>query len=218
VVAGTVFDITPAVTFAVPARLTLRYVPERGPSGADPAELRVSALDVARAAWQALGGGGSDTGAREAWADVTATGTFGVRWPGPAAPCALEEDRQFDFWLGRWTYRQANAFPGENEITKEGGGCLVEEHFSDQSGTRGRSVSVFSRADRQWHQTYIDSHGSRLVLVGALAGGRMVLLESPTSRYIWEVRDANTIRYAGELSRDGGQTWSSGFEAVYTRR
>jgi hypothetical protein len=178
----------------------------------------VSVLDAGRTAWSAVAGGSTDSSAREASADVRTAGTVGVYWPGPALPCDLEDDRQFDFWLGRWSYRQANAFPGENEITKEGGGCLVEEHFSDQSGTRGRSVSFFSRVDRRWHQTYIDTHGTRLVLVGALDRGRMVLLESATSRYIWEARDANTIRYAGELSRDGGQTWSSGFEAVYTRR
>ena len=218
VVAGTLFDITPAVAFSTPARLTLRYAASRGPSGIDEAELRVSTLDAARTTWQAVPGGTSDAGAREASADIGATGTFGVHWPGPSAACALDEDRQFDFWLGSWSYRQPNAFPGANEITKEGGGCLVEEHFSDQSGTRGRSVSLFSRADRQWHQTYIDTRGGRLVLVGTLLDGRMILLESPTSRYVWEVRDANTVRYAGELSRDGGQTWTSGFEAVYTRR
>jgi hypothetical protein len=184
----------------------------------DEGELRVSGLDAARTTWQALAGGTADAAAHEASADVAATGTFGVRWPGPSGPCSLDEDRQFDFWLGSWSYRQANAFPGTNDITKEGGGCLVEEHFSDQSGTGGRSVSLFSRSDRQWHQTYIDTRGGRLVLVGTLVGGRMILLESPTSRYVWEIRDTNTIRYAGELSRDGGQTWTSGFEGVYTRR
>jgi hypothetical protein len=217
-VAGTVFDVTPAVAFGAPARITLRYDPSRGPSGIDASELRVSTLDAARTRWQAVPGGTNDTGALEASADIAATASFGVHWPGPSTPCSLPEDAQFDFWIGNWSYRQPNAFPGANEITKESGGCLIEEHFSDASGTRGRSVSLFSRADRQWHQTYIDTQGGRLVLVGTLDGGRMVLLESATSRYVWEVRDANTIRYAGELSRDGGQTWTSGFEGVYTRR
>ena len=105
-----------------------------------------------------------------------------------------------------------------NEITKEGGGCLIEEHFQDPTGVQGRSVSLLSRTDRRWHQTYIDSQGTRLVLIGGLDGKRMVLDQSPTGRSVWDPLDADTIRYFTERTSDGGQTWSLIFDSRYTRR
>jgi hypothetical protein len=217
VVGGTTVSVEPAgTTFAAAATLVLGYDPAAGPAGVDPADRRVHTR--AAGAWVAVAGGTTDTGAREARASVTAAGTYAVRWVGPQTPCSLPEDRQFDFWLGRWDYHQGNLPLASNDITAEGGGSLVEEHFQDPTGTQGRSVSLFSRTDRLWHQTYVDSRGGRLVLAGSRVGPRMVLNQGAADRFTWDPVDADTVRYFGEHSADGGATWTVTLEARYTRR
>jgi hypothetical protein len=209
--------ILSGTAFAVPATLVIPFDPGRGPSGTEEADWRVASLD-AGGAWQPVAGT-TDTGAHEATApSVPSTGVFGVVWPGPRDGCGSREDRQFDFWLGSWDYHQGNLPPASNEITKEGGGCLIEEHFQDPAGVQGRSVSLFSRKDGQWHRTYIDSQDTFLALVGGLQGRRMVLNQSANRRFSWDPLDADTVRYFGEQSADGGNTWVVNLDARYIRR
>lgn len=215
-VAQTAYAVEPAGTaFAVPATLTLSYQPELGPSGVAESGLRVHALGGGE--WEAIDGATNDAGANEARAPISAAGTYGVRWIGPEAACSSPQDREFDFWLGSWDFHQGNLPLASNEITKEERGCLVEEHFQDPAGGRGRSVSLFSREDHRWHQTYIDNSGARLVLVGGLVGRRMVLNQGPSDRFTWDPLDAGTVRYYGEHSADGGNTWVVNFDSRYTR-
>lgn len=214
----TAFEIAPAgVSFARPATVVVRFDPTRGPSGTAEADWRAAILD-AGGAWQSLSGS-TDASLHEATGmNVASTGVFGVVWPGPRGGCGSREDREFDFWLGSWDYHQGTLPVASNEITKEGNGCLVEEHFQDPTGVQGRSVSLFSRIDGQWHQTYIDSAGTFLVLVGRLDGRHMVLYADPTNRFTWDPLDGNTVRYFGERSADGGMTWAVNLDARYTRR
>jgi hypothetical protein len=141
-----------------------------------------------------------------------------VVWPGPTAPCTEAADREFDFWLGRWSFAAGGAFPGTNDLTAEGLGCLLEEHFQDASGTQGRSVSLRSRLDGRWHQTYVDSRGGRLVLVGERDGERMVLWQTPTVRYLWERTAPGVVRYWQERAVEQGASWEVRFDSTYTLR
>lgn len=210
-------EITPSGTrFAAPATLSLRYDPALGPSGVAESELRLHSLSGD--AWQAVAGGAIDVTAHEVVAPVLSTGSFAARWPGPQAPCATAQDRQFDFWLGNWNFSAPGSFPGTDDVTLAAGGCLVDESFQDSSQTRGRSVSLFSRQDGRWHQTYVDTRGGRLVMAGGFVNGRMVLDVSATERFVWQTLDARTVRYAGERTVDGGATWTTNFDARYTRR
>ena len=213
----TAFTVAPPGTrFSSPATLVLHYDPSLGPSGVAESGLRVHVQDGSE--WEPVAGASTDVGARNASARISEAGTYSVRWIGPDGPCSSSQDREFDFWLGSWDYHQGTLAVASNEITKEGRGCLVEEHFQDPTGVLGRSVSLFSRIDRRWHQTYVDSRGGRLVIVGGLSGPRMVLSQSPTSRFTWDPIDADTVRYLGEQSADGGRTWTLNLDARYTRR
>jgi hypothetical protein len=216
-IAQTAFTIVPAgTTFATPATLTLHYDPSLGPSGVPERDLKVHVL--AGAEWEAVAGATTDVGARQARAPVASSGTFVVRWAGPTGACSSATDRQFDFWLGTWDYHQGNLPLARNEITKEERGCLVEEHYQDPTGAFGRSVSLYSRDDHRWHQTYIDSGGQRIVLVGSLVGRRMVLYRNDLDRFGWDPVDADTVRYYEETSSDGGNSWTVSFDSRYTRQ
>ncbi len=217
-VGGSAYEVGPPTSgFTTPATLTIRYQPSLRPSGTAPQELRVHRL--AGSSWVSLGGT-NDAALAEASAPVAGGGVYAVRWTGPTPPCSLAQDGQFDFWLGAWNLTDVtlgrNNPAGTNDITRDATGCLIEEDY--RSNVQGRSVSLFSRLDGRWHQTYIDSAGNRLVLVGNLEGDRMVLLASPLSRSWWQPLDDRAVRFVQEQSSDGGRTWTASFDSRYTRR
>jgi hypothetical protein len=216
-VQGSAYEVGPAGTaFATPASLAIRYDPSRGPSGVPESDFRLHV--IGGAAWEPVAQATTDVGADETSGPITATGIYGARWLGPRGSCGSSADHQFDFWLGSWDYHEGNLPVASNEITKEGNGCLIEEHFQDPTGVQGRSVSLFSREDGLWHQTYVDSRGTHSVLIGGLDGKRMVLNVSGTVRQVWNPLDADTVRYFAETTSDGGQTWVVDFDSQYTRR
>ncbi len=217
VVGASIVEILPSgATFTSPASLTLRYQASLRPSGTAPQDLQVHRFNGA--SWQSLGGT-NDVAGLEATAPITGAGIYSVRWTGPTGPCSLSEDRQFDFWLGDWNLIEqtprGDVPSGTNTITRDETGCLIDENF--RSAGQGRSISLFSRIDQRWHQTYIDSMGNRLILIGSFENGRM-LLNSGATRSYWQPVDGNTIRFVQEQSRDGGQTWTPFFDSRYTRR
>jgi hypothetical protein len=218
VVGGSAYEISPSsTTFSTAATLTIRYQAGLRPSGTSAQDLRIHRLVGGR--WEPIPGT-NDPNLSEAAAPITAAGLYSVRWTGPIEACSLPQDRQFDFWLGEWNLTDLTGGPpgnpaGTNDITRDETGCLIEEDY--RSGGQGRSVSLYSRIDGRWHQTYIDSMGNRLILIGSFEGGRM-LLNAGATRSFWQPVDRNTVRFVQEQSRDGGQTWTAFFDSRYTRR
>ncbi|MEP7348177.1 MAG: hypothetical protein ABI877_23120 [Gemmatimonadaceae bacterium] len=203
--------------FTAPATLTFPYSAADGPSGTRETDLKVVSRNGS--AWSLVPAGSVDAAAHVATAQITTTGAYAVRWYPPAGACSTEESRQFDFWIGDWNFTAPNAFPGTNTITKDASGCFLEENFHDSNNARGRSVSLVSAVDGKWHQTYVDSPGGRLVLIGALeSNGTMLLYVSATERNGWTLIDPNHVRYYGERTTNGGQSWTLTFDARYTRR
>jgi hypothetical protein len=213
---GNSISIGPAgVTFAVPAQLTVRYDAAAAPSGIPEYELRLSTL--ASNEWVAIPTSTTDVQSHSALAAVNGGGTFIVRWSEPATPCTEPERHQFDFFIGTWVFSAGpNTPPGDEVIARSPSGCAILEFFS-QGPYRGVSVSYYSLADQQWHQTYVDSENHRLVLQGTFTGGRMLLNSSPTERWGWEPLTPNQIRNFIEVTTDNGATWTTTTEASFTR-
>ena len=148
--------------------------------------------------------------------------------PTPLPPaCTAPEYRQFDFWVGKWVARDAHdhSFAGTNTITHEMGGCVVQEHWKDSSGMIGSSFNIFEGSTGKWHQTWVDSQGSLLVLSGGMKNGDMVLSgETPLrrggfalDRITWTPMKNGTVRQHWERSRDNGKTWKDVFDGIYSR-
>jgi hypothetical protein len=153
----------------------------------------------------------------------------------PAAPtnpvarplsCDLAEHRQFDFWIGDWdVFLPDGTLVGTNKITLILGTCVLLENWTGKSGLEGWSFNVFDRTEGKWHQTWVDSHGARLDLLGTLVGKNMVLSGTKPGpdggtiidRVTWEPIDANHVRQLWEQSKDGGKTWSVVFDGSYVR-
>lgn len=145
-----------------------------------------------------------------------------------AAPCAAAEHRQFDFWIGRWEVRTPDGtLVGRNHIRRVLGGCALREEWRGERGLRGSSLNTWSPERGVWHQTWVDSAGTLLLLDGGLRDGTMVLegvvagtVGGPAVRHriSWSPieGDPDRVRQHWETSTDGGP-WETAFDGRYAR-
>ena len=108
--------------------------------------------------------------------------------------------------------------PATSEITRDEEGCNIYEHFVGGS-TLGLSVSFFNHDTGKWYQTYVDDTGGRIVLSGTLVTGQMILVTAGTSRFsrITWTMNGSGVRQLGESTVNGGTTWTTDFDGIYTR-
>jgi hypothetical protein len=162
---------------------------------------------------------------------LLAANPISAQTPEPAAtpPCSAPENRQFDFWVGSWTVENPKGeFVGTNEISLILGGCVLQENWKGRAGLTGTSLNIYDPLDRKWHQTWVDSSGSLLVLSGASQEGKMLLegvqpaADKPGDvvrhRITWTPLSADQVRQFWESSTDGGKTWTVAFDGLYKRK
>jgi hypothetical protein len=146
--------------------------------------------------------------------------------PSAEQPCTAPQYRQFDFWIGNWTVtRPDGRFAGMNRVERIEGGCGVQENWQGAGGGTGRSINAYSMQDGKWHQTWLDSGGFLLRLSGGLRDGRMVLEgrtrgrngQSLRQRITWTPRGDGRVRQLWEQSKDGGKTWRTAFDGLYSK-
>ena len=159
-------------------------------------------------------------------AATTLLGTANAQTPPSSPPppaCQTAEYRQFDFWIGEWEVFLPNGNKaGDSRIESIAAGCALLENWTGNRGFSGKSVNSYDRSDQRWHQSWVDSSGSRLDLAGVFADKRMVLASAPGTgaiqRIAWSVNDDGSVRQLWESSSDEGKTWAVQFDGKYVRR
>jgi len=141
--------------------------------------------------------------------------------------CSASQHRQFDFWLGSWTVTDSagTATLGTNNITREEGGCLVHEHWTDADGSTGQSFNFYDPTTKRWAQIWVSSSGNVLRLEGGLDGPSMRLEgdrqprtgETVQHRIVWTPEPDGRVRQKWYASKDGGKTWKLIFDGWYRR-
>ncbi|HZU23691.1 MAG TPA: hypothetical protein VE998_12735, partial [Terriglobales bacterium] len=73
-----------------------------------------------------------------------------------AKPCTRPEYRQFDFWVGDWNVTEKDAATSTAHVRVDRilGGCVLREHYEDDTGAVGESFSTYDVGRRVWHQTW----------------------------------------------------------------
>lgn len=148
---------------------------------------------------------------------------------GPTTPpCSSPEHRQFDFWVGDWRVTDVNGeLQGTNRVEKILDGCAIQENWEGAKGMKGHSYNIYAERRQTWHQTWVDSNGTLLMLEGGLVDGRMVLggeTPGPDGKGVikheisWEKLDEVRVRQVWRTSRDGGSSWNDAFVGIYTPR
>jgi hypothetical protein len=142
--------------------------------------------------------------------------------------CDAPEHRQFDFWIGRWKVTNPKGdIVGTSRIERTLNGCVLQEFWSGSKGGAGTSLNLWSAADRRWRQVWADDSGTLLELSGGLEARAMVLRGvhptpgvpggTTTERITWTPLEGGTVRQHWESSTDGGGTWTTQFDGLYTR-
>ncbi len=140
--------------------------------------------------------------------------------------CNVPVHRAFDFWLGEWEVRTPDGkLAGVNKITGEYGGCVLHERYDTQRGYSGESLNIYDATRKVWHQTWVDSSGTLLLLEGGMRDGKMVL-EGQTvgddgsiskQRISWTPNANGSVRQFWESTDATGQ-WTTAFDGLYTRK
>jgi hypothetical protein len=149
-----------------------------------------------------------------------------------ASPESCVENDAFsalDFWIGEWTVHVADQQVGTNRIEKILNGCAVVEHWVDVGGGRGQSLFYYIPADDEWKQVWVTEQAT---VTGGVKEKRLVArLADGSVRFQGEIAlpqagsylDRTTltplpegrVRQHIEVSRDGGATWTTTFDAEY---
>ena len=147
--------------------------------------------------------------------------------PPPADACAGAEHHQFDFWIGAWDVTlPSGRRAGTNRIEPMLGGCVLRESWEGVGGVHGSSYNAYDGTRGVWHQTWVDDHGSVLVLEGKFADGKMILEgrdRDPAGaqlrqRITWQETAPGRVRQLWETSKDDGATWTTSFDGRYVKR
>ena len=141
-------------------------------------------------------------------------------------PCSSPEARQFDFWLGEWDLSWGEDGKGTNTITTRFDGCVIEENFdgAPSADFKGTSYSVYDPQMKKWQQTWVDSQGSYIHLVGEYKDGKMTLINQPLSsdgsvlfRMVFYNIQNDSLDWDWERSEDGGENWELRWRIHYQR-
>jgi hypothetical protein len=146
---------------------------------------------------------------------------------GMAAPaCEASEYRAFDFWIGEWQVRTPDGkLAGANRIAREYDGCILHEHYDTGRGYSGESLNIYDVGRKVWHQTWVDTSGTLLLLEGNLRNGSMVLegqtvgadAQVTKHRITWTPNANASVRQLWESTDAKGQ-WTTAFDGMYTRK
>lgn len=143
-----------------------------------------------------------------------------------AGSCDASGHRDFDFWIGTWQVRTPDGkIAGSNRIEREYDGCVVHERYETARGYRGESLNIYDATRGIWHQTWVDSSGTLLLLEGGLRDGRMVLegqVRGPDGRPVrhritWTPGADGSVRQFWESAHEPG-SWTTVFDGRYTRQ
>ena len=136
-----------------------------------------------------------------------------------------------DFWVGSWRVYVGDRVVGTNRLSKVLQGCAVVEEWQDARGGRGQSLFYVEPTRGQWKQIWVTDEAHRpggvkeKQLVARLPGGGLRFQGTVDHGDGGLVLDRTTlsplrggdVRQLIEVSRDGGTTWKTTFDARYRR-
>ena len=157
---------------------------------------------------------------------IAASGLYAQVPPPPA--CETDPRySEFDFWLGTWEVHVNGQKAGENTITKEEGGCLVLEKWTDVNGGTGQSYNYFNPDTEQWRQVWVSNYMAIDYVGGLTQDGSMELVgevtffhNEQTNKFLgrWTLQDDGTVKqYFEQFDEQKGEMVPV-FTGIYSRK
>ena len=152
-----------------------------------------------------------------------------LQQPAPSGCAGRPQYRTLDFWVGEWKVTVNGSKVGDNRIEKVLGGCAILEHWTSAGGGEGKSLFFVDPLSRKWKQVWVTDHAHRAggtkekAQVEEPAGGGLRFQGEITrpdgSSYLDRTTltplEGGRVRQHIEVSRDGGASWTSSFDAIY---
>lgn len=150
----------------------------------------------------------------------------------PVPGCETSESRQLDFWVGAWEVRPSGAdnVVAHSLIEKRYAGCAIRENWmplGQETTGGGGSLSLYDTRTREWHQTWVDSTGTRVDFDGGMSNGIMTItgnwpnFAGPGAdalvRMHYQKQPNGEVRQWAEASDDHGKSWKAAFDLLYRR-
>jgi hypothetical protein len=154
---------------------------------------------------------------------LAVTAALRAQTPAPQGPPVPgPEIHQFDFWVGEWDVGAR----AHSKVEKVADGLALLESWTGGDGKHGSSLNTFNLVSKRWQQFWVGTGTPVLELSGGLVDGKMVLAGDRVMRSGATVRDRitwtpnadGTVEQTWDVSRDGGKTWSTVFQNLYTRK
>lgn len=148
-----------------------------------------------------------------------------------AEPCAYDARyREFDFWIGEWvvTSSVSGNTAGTSSIQLILGSCVILENWTDGFGNQGKSFNTFNASTGKWMQTWVDDKGTVTEFIDGTFSDNAMRFTTKNSqqpdgsmqqqRLTFFKLESGQVRQLGEKSTDGGKTWTTQYDLVYTRK
>ena len=145
----------------------------------------------------------------------------------PAKACTQPERSQLDFWVGHWDVYPTGTTKliAHSLIEKLYADCAIRENWMPLGGTGGGSLSAWNPKTGKWHQTWMDSGGATVQFEGGLSGDTMSIVglwanviapgKDGVVRMNYRRNPDGSVRQWGEVTQDGGKSWSPSFDFTY---
>jgi tetratricopeptide (TPR) repeat protein len=142
-------------------------------------------------------------------------------------PCLTrKESRQFDFWVGDWDVKNPAGQPaGQSSVQLLLEGCALYENWTDLQGGGGKSLNSYNVDTKQWQQFWTDQYGrvteyreSEWVNGSLRYSAHQLTPRDALLHMTFTPIDKDLVRQFGEMSTDGGKTWTPTFDLYYHRK
>ena len=146
---------------------------------------------------------------------------------------AIIPEKAFDFWLGNWevSWEHADSTKGHgvNSVKKILDKTVIQENFKiiegNWAGFKGKSLSVFSPAEKTWKQNWFDNQGGYYSFTSEITDKERIFQTKPEIKgdsiiifrmVFYDIKD-NSFTWDWESSVDGGQNWKLNWRIFYNR-
>lgn len=146
----------------------------------------------------------------------------------PPSVCPKQLERgELGFWVGKWDVFKSGTttLVAHSLIEKLYDGCAIRENWMPLVGGPGGSLSAWDPRAKRGHQTWVDATGATVQFDGKLVAGTMTLEGSwvdvlgpgkdGTVRMNYRRNQDGSVRQWGDVSQDGGKTWTPSFDLTY---
>jgi hypothetical protein len=152
--------------------------------------------------------------------------------PAPSSCSTVDGFHTLDFWVGTWRVTSGGRYAGTDAVERILDDCAVVETWADADGSHGMSLFYYDAFAQTWTQVWVTDRATargglkeKFLVARFPDGGVRFQGRLPGAPGSATILDRTTLTPAPdrtvhqliEISRDGGSTWTTTFDAIDAR-